>query len=116
VIVPAAPATPTKPAESIKTAPKPASEEVSGPAPATIIVNLPAEAKLLVDEHATTSTSTTRVFASPALERGRDFSYTLTAELVLDGRPVQTSKSVTVRAGEETRVELVFPTASVAQR
>jgi uncharacterized protein (TIGR03000 family) len=91
-------------------------EEASVPAPATIVVNLPAEAKLSVDDHVTTSTSATRVFTSPNLTPGQDFSYTLTGEIVRDGKPVVATKRISVRAGEETRVSLEFPVASVASR
>jgi uncharacterized protein (TIGR03000 family) len=93
---------------------KPEGKEVA--APATIIVSLPADAKLTVDDAPTTSTSSTRVLVSPTLEPGREFHYTLTAEITRDGKPQVTSQRITVRAGEETRVNLQFPTASVAQR
>jgi uncharacterized protein (TIGR03000 family) len=86
------------------------------PAPATIVVSLPAEAKLLIDDHATTSTSTLRRFASPPLEPGKEFHYTLKAEMVRDGSTVVATKQVSVRAGQETRVTLDFPSASVASR
>lgn len=85
-------------------------------APATILVNLPAEAKLLIDDHVTTSTSEQRRFASPALQPGKDFHYTLKAEMVRDGETVVATKKVSVRAGQETRVTLEFPAASVASR
>jgi uncharacterized protein (TIGR03000 family) len=101
--------------EQLKTPPKPA-KEVMVPAPATIVVSLPAEAKLMIDDHITQSTSTTRVFASPNLEAGREFYYTIRGELTLDGQTVTTSKRVAVHAGEETRIQLEFPAASVAQR
>ncbi|HEV3256310.1 MAG TPA: TIGR03000 domain-containing protein [Gemmataceae bacterium] len=91
-------------------------EETLAPAPATILVSLPAEAKLTVDGAATQSTSSTRTFASPALEPGRDYYYTLKAEIVRDGQTVSTSRRVAVRAGEQTRVTLKFPVESVAKR
>jgi uncharacterized protein (TIGR03000 family) len=91
-------------------------EETLLPAPATILVSLPAEAKLTVDGAATQSTSSTRTFASPALEPGRDYYYTLKAEIVRDGQTVSTSRRVAVRAGEQTRVTLKFPVESVAKR
>jgi uncharacterized protein (TIGR03000 family) len=98
-------------------APKPGTEtEAAAPAPATIIVSLPAEAKLLIDDAPTTSTSDIRVFASPELEQGKDFYYTLKGELSRDGRTFTTSLPVKVRAGEETRVQLEFPVTSVVQR
>jgi uncharacterized protein (TIGR03000 family) len=85
-------------------------------APATVIVSLPAEATLKVDDHLTTSTSATRVFVSPNLNVGQEFSYTLTGEIVREGKPVVVAKRITVRAGEETRVSLEFPVASVASK
>jgi len=84
-------------------------------APATIVVSLPADAKLLIDDAATTSTAALRTFESPALEAGKDHHYTLKAEIVRDGKSVTATKRITVRAGEETRVELALPVASVAQ-
>jgi uncharacterized protein (TIGR03000 family) len=91
-------------------------EEVAVPAPATIVVSLPAEAKLLIDDAATTSTSNLRVFASPSLEPGRDFYYTVKGELVRDGQTVTTSQQVKVRAGEETRIQLEFPLTTLVLR
>ncbi len=99
--------------------PPPAPEkdkEVSVPTPATMVVSLPAEAKLLIDDAATTSTSSLRVFASPSLEPGKDFYYTLRGELVRDGQTILTSQRVKVRAGQETRVQLEFPLTTVALR
>jgi uncharacterized protein (TIGR03000 family) len=86
------------------------------PAPATIVVSLPQNAKLMIDDNATSSTSTTRVFTSPALEVGTEFNYTLKAELVVDGRTVTASKQVAVHAGDEISVSLQFPETSLAQR
>jgi uncharacterized protein (TIGR03000 family) len=96
-------------------APKPKGETQLS-APATIVVSLPADAKLTVDGVATQSTSATRVFATPALDRGNEYFYTLTAEIARDGKTVTTTKKVTVRAGEETRISLEFPVETVAQR
>jgi uncharacterized protein (TIGR03000 family) len=82
-------------------------------APAVILVNLPAEAKLTVDGTPTTSTSTQRRLVSPALPTGREFHYTLTAEIQRNGQPVRETRPVTVRAGEETRVEFNFTEPAV---
>ena len=76
------------------------------PAPATIIVSLPACATLTIDGAATTSTASERAFESPVLQAGKDFHYTLKAQIVRDGKSVVVSKEVTVRAGEETRVAM----------
>jgi uncharacterized protein (TIGR03000 family) len=86
------------------------------PAPATIIVSLPANATLTIDDAATTSTASTRVFTSPVLPAGRDFHYVLKAQIVRDGKTVVVSKEVTVRAGETTRATLEAGLANIASR
>jgi len=75
-------------------------------APATLIVTVPADARLSIDGEATTSTSTERVFVSPALTFGRDYHYTLQAEFQKDGKTVKVRKDVAITAGNETRVNL----------
>jgi uncharacterized protein (TIGR03000 family) len=86
------------------------------PAPATIIVSLPANATLTIDDAATTSTASTRVFTSPVLPAGREFHYTLKAQIVRDGQSVVVTKEITVRAGETTHATLEAGLASVASR
>ena len=77
-------------------------EETSLLAPATIIVSMPADAKLMIDDAATTSMGAVRTFVSPTLNSGRDYHYTLRTEIA--GKSI--AKQITVRAGEETRIEL----------
>ena len=114
ILMPGAPAmAPEKAPEKVKPAPKPVGA-VS--APATISVSLPADAKLSIDGVATTSTSSERVFVSPELPAGREFSYTLKAEFQHEGKPVVVSKKVNVRAGIESRVTFSNDLASVASR
>jgi len=79
-------------------------EEVA--APATITVSLPAEAKLFVDDYATKSTSGTRTFVSPPLTPGKDYSYTLKAEIMKDGEKLTVTERVPVRAGQDSTVAL----------
>jgi uncharacterized protein (TIGR03000 family) len=121
-MMPAAPAgAPEKPPEKM---PKPTDgkdkkDEASVPAPATIVVSLPADAKLAIDDHLTASTSEARVFVSPELAPGKDFTYTLKAEIMRDGQKLTATERVSVRAGQETRVSLnpsQFAAASVAQK
>ena len=104
---------PVKPEEK-----KDKKEEVRSvePAPATIVVSLPADARLTVDGNPTTSTTNRRVFVSPALDRGADFFYTLKAEVVRDGKTETRTEKVTVRAGEETKVDINFATPTVAAK
>jgi len=57
------------------------------------------------------------VFVSPSLDPGRDYHYTLKAEVVRNGRPVVISKDVAVKAGKETLVDLnATELAGVASR
>lgn len=78
---------------------------------ANIIVSLPADATLKIDDEATASTGSTRVFATPALETGKAYTYTLTAEVTQDGKAVAFSREVTVRAGEQVNVSMEAPIA-----
>jgi uncharacterized protein (TIGR03000 family) len=74
--------------------------------PATIRVELPEDARLTIDGESTASTGASRLFVSPPLLRGREFSYTLRAERMQGGETASLSKTITVRAGEETSVDL----------
>jgi uncharacterized protein (TIGR03000 family) len=85
------------------------------PARATMVVSLPADATLMVDGKATTSTTDTRVLVSPPLESGKDFVYTLRAEVTRNGQAQSVTRQVIVRAGQETRVTLEMPTALAAR-
>jgi uncharacterized protein (TIGR03000 family) len=73
-------------------------------APATVVVSLPADAKLSFDNTATNSTSANRRFTTPALNA--DATYTLTAEIVRDGKTLTATQVITVRAGQTTEVNL----------
>jgi uncharacterized protein (TIGR03000 family) len=108
--------TTTPSGEKLKTTPKTKQEETMAPAPATIVVELPADAKLLIENEATTSTGSSRVFQSPDLKPGKEYHYTIKAEAVRDGKPVKVEQVVTVKAGEITPVTLTLPAAGVAQR
>lgn len=91
------------------TGPKPAQ-------PATVCVNLPADAKLLFNGTAATGTGESRTFATPALTPGQEYEYTLTAEVVRDGRVLTATERVRVRAGSEAKIELTPRAATVAGR
>jgi uncharacterized protein (TIGR03000 family) len=108
--------TTTQPAGERAPAPKTKREESMLAAPATIVVDLPADAKLLIDNQATTSTGTSRVFQSPTLNPGKEYQYTLTAEVVRGGKPVKAEKVITVKAGQTTPVSLTLPARGDAQR
>jgi uncharacterized protein (TIGR03000 family) len=83
--------------------------------PATIRVLLPEDARLTFDGESTVSTGASRLFVSPPLSRGREFTYTLRAERMRGDKSVVASKTITVRAGEETQVDLRSGYATVAE-
>jgi uncharacterized protein (TIGR03000 family) len=83
------------------------------PTSARLIVELPANAKLFVDDQPMKTTSTRRAFRTPTLEPGQSYYYMLRAELVHDGKTVQQTKKVVVRAGEEIRAN--FPSLEQIQ-
>jgi uncharacterized protein (TIGR03000 family) len=91
-------------------------DESFSAAPATIIVSLPADATLKIDDAVTSSTSSRRIFTSPALPMGREFHYTLKAEYSRDGKPVAVAKEIVVRGGEETRVSMEAEGAGIASK
>jgi uncharacterized protein (TIGR03000 family) len=76
---------------------------------ATLVINLPEDARLTVDGEATQSTAATRVLVTPRLPQGRDFSYTLEAEVNRDGIRQVVTQTITFRAGEEKQVTLKLP-------
>jgi uncharacterized protein (TIGR03000 family) len=88
-------------------------------APATIVLSLPADAQVTLDGVVTTSTSASRTFVTPDLTPGTEFVYTLSAKIVRDGETRSVTQKVSVRAGEESRVNLgteQFTAATVAAK
>jgi len=81
---------------------------------ARIVVSLPADAQLTIDGEQTPTVAGTRVYATPVLEPGFSYSYTVRAVVVRDGQKLVETKEVVVRPGEETRVNF-NPAAVVAQ-
>ena len=85
-------------------------------APATLIITLPAGARLKIDDTATAERpETTRTFETPNLQPGRQYSYTLTAEVQRDGKPVVVQQRAIVSAGQETRVTINMPEGVAAK-
>jgi len=102
--------------EKKKKGPPPEGEASLEPAPAILMVSLPADATLTIDGGATRSTSAERSFITPPLDPGKVFDYVLVAEVVRDGKTLTTSRKVTVRGGQETRVTLEIPADTLAAR
>jgi uncharacterized protein (TIGR03000 family) len=83
--------------------------------PAMVLVKLPADARLTFNGWTSASKTTTRRFRTPALEPGQEFAYTIHAELFRDGQTLVQDHQVVVRAGQETRVNIQFPTVVVSR-
>jgi len=77
------------------------------PAPnGKVMITLPADAKLSFNGTVAAGTGSVRTFQTPPLEPGKDYTYTLSAEVMVDGKIQTVSEKVIVRAGEETKVTL----------
>jgi uncharacterized protein (TIGR03000 family) len=95
--------TPTarSPLEQVKPAPQPAGPKAAtAAATAEIVARVPAGTNLFVEGRATVQTGTVRHFETAGLQPGRDYTYTIRAELDRGGQKLTQEKKVTVRAGE----------------
>jgi uncharacterized protein (TIGR03000 family) len=77
---------------------------VASAAPARITVRVPASAKLFVDDQACPLGSEVRTFRTPELRPGRQYYYTIRAEVDQDGETRTATRQVTFRAGQEVNV------------
>jgi uncharacterized protein (TIGR03000 family) len=87
----------------------------TAPAAAKVIVSLPADAKLTANDKATVTASDRREFVTPALERGKSYSYTLKITVERDGKTIEEAKKIVVRAGELTKVNFELPVATASR-
>jgi uncharacterized protein (TIGR03000 family) len=90
-------------------------QQPAEPQSATLVVTLPEDAKLMIDDHQTISTSAERVFTTPPLEGGKDFHYTLKAQVVRDGQVRSIVREVTIHSGELAQVSLEEPGTAAAE-
>jgi uncharacterized protein (TIGR03000 family) len=72
---------------------------------AVLTVAVPAEAKIFVNGLETTSAGAERNYVSRDLRPGFNYTYELRAEFVRDGKTVTETKSVTLTAGQNARVD-----------
>lgn len=97
----------------------PAENPVATPAmeAAKLVVKLPADAKLFVDDvQTTTANKEVRQFRTPALAVGQEYSYTLRAEVIRDGKTYTDTKTVIVRAGVTVEAAFDLPRSEVASK
>ncbi len=72
---------------------------------AKVSVSLPADAKLYIDGVECPLASAKRTFETPRLETGRQYYYTLKAQVVREGRTRAESRRVIVEAGRTSTVD-----------
>jgi uncharacterized protein (TIGR03000 family) len=97
--------------------PKKATAAAPSNSVASVTVRLPADAKLFVDDVACPLTSDVRSFATPALQPGQQYAYTMRAEVVRDGTTRTESQRVLVRAGQAVEVRFgALPAVATVQR
>lgn len=79
-----------------------------------LTVEVPAEAKIFVNGQETSSTGEIRQYISRNLQPGYNYSYEVRAEIVRDGKPVNETKTIDVKAGEVAKVAFnLAPAAKV---
>ena len=86
-----------------------AKDKAAGGAPANLVIQVPADARLEVDGEPTRQTGETRRFVSPPLKPGTRYSYHLQVWFWEGGKMIVRKRTVAVRAGETTTVDLRKP-------
>lgn len=82
----------------------------TAPPYATVTIVVPtADAQLWFGETAMAQQGMVRVFRSPALEPGKNFSYTLRARWLEQGQAVERNRQVYVQAGQRVNVDFRDP-------
>lgn len=77
------------------------------PTAAHLEVRVPADAEVWLEGMKTHQTGALRLFASPPLVTDQDYVYEIKAKWSEDARPIEQSRSVTVRAGQRLRVDFL---------
>ncbi len=76
---------------------------------AKLTVRVPADADVFFDGSPTTQTGTQRVFVTPALEAGSNYTYSIRARWTENGQPVQQTRTIPVKAGANLVVDFLSP-------
>ncbi len=79
------------------------------PCCAVVQITVPEGAAVWFDGNPTRQTGTERKFASPALEPGNAYHYEVRARWLVNGRPVEQTRVVAVKAGEHHHILFPLP-------
>jgi uncharacterized protein (TIGR03000 family) len=69
------------------------------------------DAEIIVQGYQVKSKGKTRSFVSPAVEPGQSFAYTITMQRAVDGRTVDETRTIDVRAGAKVAIDFTKPPA-----
>jgi uncharacterized protein (TIGR03000 family) len=83
----------------------PSYDTASADASAHIRMEVPAGAEILIDGAKTLQTGSVRNFVSPPLNPAHKYSYEVSCRWLADGRPVEVTRQVSVRANAWTSVD-----------
>lgn len=78
---------------------------------AVLALQVPADAKIWVQGEATKQSGEVRTFVSPPLVPGRVYTYSVKAQWSANGKPIEQSQTVTVKAGNRSQL-LFLPSGS----
>jgi uncharacterized protein (TIGR03000 family) len=84
---------------------------VAGAAYAALIVNVPEGATLAVDGQNVAIVGGSQVFYTPDIQPNQDYHYNLTLRVTRDGQTSDVTRTVVVRAGEQSQVDFDSPVA-----
>jgi uncharacterized protein (TIGR03000 family) len=82
---------------------------------ATVTVLVPAAAEVFFDGYRTTQKGNERVYTSPPLQAGKEFTYEIQARWDEGGKPVERTRRVPVTAGANVRVSFLQPDGGKTQ-
>jgi uncharacterized protein (TIGR03000 family) len=77
---------------------------------AFIDVSVPADAKIYVNGYLTKKTGEYRRYESKDLKPGKQYTFEIRAERLVDGKTVDETKNITVVAGEKKKLAFTLPT------
>ena len=81
--------------------------ETTGEQPASVTALVPADAELWLDDYQGKQTGPSRTFKTPPLEPGKDYLYTIRARWHYDGRVIDRTRPVILRAGGAVEVDFI---------
>lgn len=94
--------------------PEAATEQSSVDANAAVVrVRVPADATLWFENERTRQTGPVREFVTPPLTPGSEYTYHIRAQGTQDGRPVESSRDVLIRAGDRLTIDMTRPSTTV---